>query len=404
METVPFTDNKQNPLVGWMEFSKGHRWRRTAEGVRSPADVPDFHAILKKMKAEFARKSSATTAAEPYSTWLVSGTSKPAKEAATAPVSTLLPSPASSVTQDVTEQFNAIVGSNASSWLHSTTMELPTQATTLLNTSNNVSSWLHSSPTGHGGSQDVQPAEVFNTIAGVNVSWLSPLRTKESNVPQQDAAEAFNVIASTSMSWLSSTSKGFEDDPRQDVAKPFNAIADTMSWLASSPATKGLENSPHQDVTQAYNITASASMPWLASSSTKGLEKPNPAEAYNRIAHTSVSSWLCPSVTYISDDDIFVPQSSATVEMFDAIATTDASAWLQSTSSSQHPATVLGPFGAITSSDTSQWLQQSSAGWRNPIDQDYSEWLSYGKMMTAQEGWGTDLYDQWLMPRCKCYN
>lgn len=168
-----------------------------------------------------------------------------------------------------------------------------------------------------------------------------------------------------------------------------------MSWLASSPATKRLEDNTQQDVARAIKITTSTDIPWLASSSTKGLEELNPAEAYINIAHTNVSS--CPSVAYVSDDE---PQSSGTVEMFNAIATSNTSAWLQSTSCSQHPATVLGLFGTIASSDTPQWLQQSPVGWRSTTDQDYSEWLSYGKMMTTQ---GRDPHDQWLMPRCKCY-
>jgi len=166
--------------------------------MRSPAGVPDFHAILKKIKADFAQKSSASTAAEPYSTWLVSGTNKPATEVITAPVSTVLSSPDRIVTRDVTEQFNAIVDCNGSKWLQSTTIDLLPQTMML---PNNVSPWLHSS---RSQGIDIQPAEVFNTIAGVdvNVSWLSHSRTKQSDVPQQDVVEAFNIIASTSMSWL----------------------------------------------------------------------------------------------------------------------------------------------------------------------------------------------------------
>jgi len=381
-ETILSVENKQNPLNGWIEFNKGRRWRHTAKGMKSSSDKPDFHAIFKKMKAEFARKSSATTAAESYSTWLVSGTRKPAAEVATVPVTAI--SPGSSMTQNVTEQFNAIVDSDASSWLQSTTRELPPQTLTLLTTADDVSAWLHSSPTG--GSQDVQPAEVLNTIAGMNTPWLSPSRATGSVVPQQDAAKVFNVIANTSLSWLSSTSKRSEDGPQQDAAKVFNTIGDMMmSWLAPSPAIKRLEDSRREDVAEAFNIGASMNMPWVASSSSRVTGRQDPAEAYSSIACTSMSSWLRPSVTYISDD-ISMPQCSTMVETFDTIATTDASAWLQSAPSSQYPAT--------------EWLQQSQ---RNPFDQDYSDWMLHNTMTKPQEGWESDRSDQWLMPRCECY-
>ena len=175
---------------------------------RSSDGVPDYNAILNKIKADFVHNSISSTAAKPYSMWLSSRTNKSVTEVA------------------ITEPFNLIAASDTSSWLQSTT------APQTMDTSTSLSLWLHSSSAVRS-----EPAEVHNTRTNMS-SWLSPSLTKLSQGVQQQQdwvtrrsegispLEDFNTIAATSASsWLSPSA----DDKPQSID-----TADYSSWLHSS--------------------------------------------------------------------------------------------------------------------------------------------------------------------------
>lgn len=124
-EVNSFSDNKQNPLNGWFEYSKKLNWRRTATPLlSSEAAVPDFASIIKKMKDDFTHRVTSTrghhVADKSYENWLVPRVEKQPDVAVVSAVSSewLLASDRATPSDDaVTRGFNAIASSDSSLWL-----------------------------------------------------------------------------------------------------------------------------------------------------------------------------------------------------------------------------------------------------------------------------------------------
>ena len=238
---------KHNPVTGWLEYSKGRQWRRGVESGRSPDGVPDFNAIFKKIKSDFVFNSitATTTVTKPYSMWLVSKSNKPDTDTTTTAACDWVLPPSSSTAQHIAEPFNLIASSSTSSWLQST---IPYTTT---DSSSGLTSWLHSSSVGR--SEAVRPVE---TIASMSMSsWLSSSPAKQSqDVKQHDESN-------TNVSWLHSTTSVSEPGNVQPV-EVFNTIAGTSvsSWL-SPKGSDSVHDKATDNVSWLHNSSTDGSDP-----------------------------------------------------------------------------------------------------------------------------------------------
>lgn len=219
-EVKSFSDNKQNPLSGWYEYSKKLQWRHTptiSPATSEGAAVPDFASIIRKMKDDFTNHVNSAGVClvtnELYEKWLVPRVEKQPEVAAVSSkwlITSERITPSDDAVTAVTKGFNSIASTDTSMWL------------------------LHSS------SDDGMLSESHDHFIGDTSPWLlqSPSVEKQDKLSmtvaqEQDYSEWLNPVKELEncQTWLTATTDNSQPTEVDDVS---NWLYQGYSWSDQS--------------------------------------------------------------------------------------------------------------------------------------------------------------------------